>query len=116
MTNAAPHMKSPITPPKGARDGQLIDGASLPVRLANFVKLPHTVFAMPFALVGVLIASTIAPISGRVIAYVILAFTAARFAAMGMGFGSAYRKSEGAMSVREPRARKSSRSASACGM
>ncbi len=83
MTNAAPHMKSPITPPKGARDGQLIDGASLPVRLANFVKLPHTVFAMPFALVGVLIASTIAPISGRVIAYVILAFTAARFAAMG---------------------------------
>ena len=46
----APHM----TPPKGARDGQLIDGASLPVRLANFVKLPHTVFAMPFALVGLI--------------------------------------------------------------
>ena len=76
-------IKHPVTPPNGARDGQLITGASLPVRLANFVKLPHTVFAMPFALVGVLFASTIAPISGRVIGWVLLAFTAARFAAMG---------------------------------
>ncbi len=72
-----------VTPPKGARDGQLIDGASLPVRLANFVKLPHTVFAMPFALVGVLFASTVAPITGRVVGWVIVAFTSARFAAMG---------------------------------
>ena len=71
------------SPPKGARDGQLIDGGSLPVRLANFVKLPHTVFAMPFALVGLIFASTVAPISGRVIGWVLLAFTAARFAAMG---------------------------------
>ena len=83
MTNAAPHMRAPVTPPKGARDGQLIDGASLAVRLANFVKLPHTVFAMPFALVGVAFASTLAPIPGRVIGWVLLAFTAARFAAMG---------------------------------
>jgi 4-hydroxybenzoate polyprenyltransferase len=74
---------APVTPPKGARDGQLIDGGSLLVRLANFVKLPHTVFAMPFALVGVIFASTVAPISGRVIGWVLLAFTAARFAAMG---------------------------------
>ena len=72
-----------MTPPKGARDGQLIDGASLAVRLANFVKLPHTVFAMPFALVGVLFASTVAPLSVPVIGWVLLAFTAARFAAMG---------------------------------
>lgn len=78
MTGMAPQM----TPPKGARDGQLIRGASLPVRLANFVKLPHTVFAMPFALVGVIIASTVVPISGRVVGWVLLAFTAARFAAM----------------------------------
>lgn len=76
-------MNGSVTPPNGARDGQLIDGASLPVRLANFVKLPHTIFAMPFALVGVLFASTVAPITGRVIGWVILAFTSARFAAMG---------------------------------
>ena len=79
MNFVAPH----ASPPKGARDGQLIQGASLPVRLANFVKLPHTVFAMPFALVGLIFASTVAPISGRVIGWVLLAFTAARFAAMG---------------------------------
>jgi 4-hydroxybenzoate polyprenyltransferase len=83
VSNFVPHMKGPVTPPKGARDGQLIDGASLPVRLANFVKLPHTVFAMPFALVGLLMASTVAPLTGRVIGWVLLAFTAARFAAMG---------------------------------
>jgi 4-hydroxybenzoate polyprenyltransferase len=83
VTNAAPHLRAPVTPPKGARDGQLIDGGSLVVRLANFVKLPHTVFAMPFALVGLVFASTIAPISGRMIGWVLLAFTAARFAAMG---------------------------------
>ncbi len=79
MNFVAPH----VTPPNGARDGQLIHGASLPVRLANFVKLPHTVFAMPFALVGLLFASTVTPITGRVIGWVLLAFTAARFAAMG---------------------------------
>ena len=49
---------SRVVPPKGARDGQLMAGESLLVRLANFVKLPHTVFAMPFALVGVLVHVT----------------------------------------------------------
>jgi 4-hydroxybenzoate polyprenyltransferase len=72
-----------VVPPKGARDGQLIDGGSLVVRLANFVKLPHTVFAMPFALVGVIFASVQHVISGPTIGWVLLAFTAARFAAMG---------------------------------
>ena len=75
--------KTPVTPPHGARDGQLIDGESLAVRLANFVKLPHTVFAMPFALVGVLFASTSVSVTGRTVGWVLLAFTAARFAAMG---------------------------------
>ncbi len=83
MTNVAPHVNAPLTPPKGARDGQLIEGSSLAVRLANFVKLPHTVFAMPFALVGLLFASALVPISGRLIGWVLVAFTAARFAAMG---------------------------------
>jgi len=78
-----PPAMPPYTPPKGARDGQLIAGGSLIVRLANFVKLPHTVFAMPFALVGVLFASMVVPITGRMIGWVLLAFTAARFAAMG---------------------------------
>lgn len=73
---------SNIVPPKGARDGQLLAGQSLPVRLANFVKLPHTVFAMPFALVGVLFASVVAPVTPAIVGWVLLAFTSARFAAM----------------------------------
>jgi 4-hydroxybenzoate polyprenyltransferase len=72
-----------IVPPKGARDGQLMQGSSLLVRLANFVKLPHTVFAMPFALVGVTFASARHDITVAMVAWVVLAFTAARFAAMG---------------------------------
>jgi 4-hydroxybenzoate polyprenyltransferase len=71
-----------VVPPNGARDGQLLSGQSLPVRLANFVKLPHTVFAMPFALVGVLFASVIAPVTPVIVGWVLLAFTSARFAAM----------------------------------
>ncbi len=72
-----------IVPPQGARDGQLITGSSLIVRLANFVKLPHTVFAMPFALVGVIFASARHEITPSMVGWVLLAFTAARFAAMG---------------------------------
>lgn len=74
---------SATVPPRGARDGQLMAGQSLLVRLANFVKLPHTVFAMPFALVGVLCASAVAPVTARMVGWVLLAFTAARFAGMG---------------------------------
>lgn len=74
---------STAVPPKGARDGQLLTGESLLVRLANFVKLPHTVFAMPFALVGVLCASVVAPVTAAMVGWVLLAFTAARFAGMG---------------------------------
>ncbi|MGH7655617.1 MAG: UbiA-like polyprenyltransferase [Gemmatimonadaceae bacterium] len=64
-------------------EGQTIAGGSRLVRYANFVKLPHTVFALPFALVGVTLASYRAPVSFVAIAWVVLAFTAARFAAMG---------------------------------
>ncbi|MBL0940526.1 MAG: UbiA family prenyltransferase [Gemmatimonadaceae bacterium] len=71
-----------MAPPKGARDGQLLRGQSLPVRLANFVKLPHTVFAMPFALVGVIFASVTAQVTLSIVGWVVLAFTSARFAAM----------------------------------
>ena len=64
-------------------EGQTIAGAGRLVTYANFVKLPHTLFALPFALVGVTLASYTAPVSGARIAWVVLAFTAARFAAMG---------------------------------
>jgi len=47
------------------------------------VKLPHTVFALPFALVGVIIASYRHAVTWAMLGWVVLAFTAARFAAMG---------------------------------
>jgi 4-hydroxybenzoate polyprenyltransferase len=50
---------------------------------ANFVKLPHTLFTMPFALVGVVLASYHAPVTLAQVGWVFLAFTCARFAAMG---------------------------------
>ncbi len=82
--SSAPHMSrvGGVVPPEGARDGQLLKGASMPVKLANFVKLPHTVFAMPFALVGVLFASTVVPVTLSMVLWVVLAFTSVRFAAM----------------------------------
>jgi len=48
----------------------------------NFVKLPHTVFALPFALVGVTLASWHAPVTPAIVLWVVVAFTAARFAAI----------------------------------
>jgi 4-hydroxybenzoate polyprenyltransferase len=66
-----------------AREGQTFDGRSLLVRYVNFVKLPHTVFALPFALVGATLASYEAAVTPGAIAWIVLAFTAARFAAMG---------------------------------
>ncbi len=69
--------------PEPPREGQTFEGESLLVRYVNFVKLPHTVFALPFALVGVVQASFIAPVTLRQALLVIVAFTAARFAAMG---------------------------------
>lgn len=65
------------------REGQTLDGESLFTRYVNFVKLPHTLFALPFALVGVVAASFTAPVTVRVIALVVVAFSAARWVAMG---------------------------------
>ena len=65
------------------REGQTFDGESLLVRYVNFVKLPHTVFALPFALLGMIVASYQQPVTWRVAILVIVAFTAARFVAMG---------------------------------
>jgi 4-hydroxybenzoate polyprenyltransferase len=65
------------------REGQTFDGESRWARYANFVKLPHTVFALPFALVGATLASFHAPVTIGAVLWIIIAFTAARFAAMG---------------------------------
>lgn len=70
-------------PAEAAREGQTFAGESLLVRYANLVRLPHTVFALPFALLGVVYASRSAPVTLVKLVLVIVAFTAARFAAMG---------------------------------
>jgi 4-hydroxybenzoate polyprenyltransferase len=71
--------RSPFT----GREAQTFSGESLLVRYINFVKLPHTLFALPFALLGVLAASRIEPVTPRDVLLVIIAFSAARWAAMG---------------------------------
>lgn len=65
------------------REGQTFGGPSRLAVYASFVKLPHTVFALPFALVGVVLASYRHPLTAGVVGWTVLAFTAARFAAMG---------------------------------
>ena len=64
-------------------EGQTYGGVSLAVRYINFVKLPHTLFALPFALLGVLEAWRETPVTWRTVALVVLAFSAARWVAMG---------------------------------
>jgi 4-hydroxybenzoate polyprenyltransferase len=70
-------------PPPTTREGQTFAGDSLLARFASFVKLPHTLFALPFALLGVLAASMRYPVTGRTVGLVIVAFSAARWVAMG---------------------------------
>ncbi|HKR08395.1 MAG TPA: UbiA-like polyprenyltransferase [Gemmatimonadaceae bacterium] len=66
-----------------SREGQTFSGRGALLRHINLVRLPHTLFALPFALVGVVLASYIAPITLTAVIWVVVAFTAARFAAMG---------------------------------
>jgi 4-hydroxybenzoate polyprenyltransferase len=65
------------------REGQTFASAHVFARYASLVKLPHTVFALPFALLGVLAASHVTPLTARTVVLVIVAFSSARFAAMG---------------------------------
>src|SRR6476659_8981647 len=74
-----PFRPSAVSP----REGQTFAGESLLVRYVNLVKLPHTLFALPFALLGVLAASKVAPVTIAVVVFVVVAFSAARWAAMG---------------------------------
>src|SRR2546427_76439 len=82
------------------REGQTFAGESLLVRYADFVKLPHTIFALPFALLGVVVASYGAAVTGRTLGLVVLAFTCARFVALGFN-----RIADRALDARNPRTR-----------
>jgi 4-hydroxybenzoate polyprenyltransferase len=65
------------------REGQTLTGDSLLVRYVNFVKLAHTLFALPFALLGVLAASFRTAVTIRSVLLVAVAFSSARWVAMG---------------------------------
>ena len=67
----------------GGVDGQVLAGEGRLVAYANFVKVAHTVFSLPFAFVGVAAASRVHPVSLRTLLLVVVAFGTARFAAMG---------------------------------
>src|SRR5256884_5430811 len=82
------------------REGQTLGGESLLVRYANFVKLPHTVFALPFALLGLLVASRETALTWRTLGLVVLAFTCARFVALGFN-----RIADRELDARNPRTR-----------
>ncbi|HEX6747965.1 MAG TPA: UbiA-like polyprenyltransferase [Longimicrobium sp.] len=79
-------------------EGQHIRGTGRLVDYSNLVKLPHTLFAMPFALVGATLASYHAAITVVDVLLILTAFTAARFAAMGFN-----RIADRAIDARNPR-------------
>ncbi len=64
-------------------DGQVLKGGGRLVAYANFVKIAHTVFALPFAVIGMTLALKTNPLDWRKIGLAVVAFGAARFAAMG---------------------------------
>lgn len=64
-------------------DGQVLKGTSRLVAYANFVKVAHTVFALPFAVVGMQLGARVERFSWTRALIAVLAFAAARFAAMG---------------------------------
>ena len=64
-------------------DGQVLKGGSRLAAYANFVKVAHTVFALPFTVVGIVTAAQRHPLRWQTVALAVLAFGAARFAAMG---------------------------------
>src|SRR3954468_5009145 len=81
---------------------------------ASFVRISHSVFALPFALAGALLAAQHTPLSWRTIGWIVVAMVGARSAAMGfnrlvdartdaLNPRTANREiPRGAMSVREP--------------
>ncbi len=94
--------QSPGTVPEPAvmPESQTLGGRGRLVDYANLVKLPHTVFALPFALVGATLASYRLPVRATDLLLILVAFTAARFA--GMGFN---RIVDRVIDARNPRTR-----------
>ncbi len=92
-------------------EGQTLRGRGRLVDYSNLVKLPHTVFALPFALVGATLASYRYPVRLTDLLWILLAFTSARFAAMGFN-----RIADRAIDARNPRTRmrRSRRGSSRC--
>ncbi len=82
------------------REAQTLTGEGLLVRYVNFVRLPHTVFALPFALIGVVLASRWYAVTWRTLGLVVVAFTAGRFVAMGFN-----RIADRDLDARNPRTR-----------
>jgi 4-hydroxybenzoate polyprenyltransferase len=64
-------------------EGQTLKGRGRFIDYSNLVKLPHTVFALPFALVGATLASYQTSVRPADLFWILVAFTSARFAAMG---------------------------------
>ena len=89
---------SVVPPFRRSAEGQTFAGESLLVRYVNFVKLPHTLFALPFALLGVVAAAPTSSVTVRTVALVVVAFSAARWAAMGFN-----RIADRAFDARNPR-------------
>jgi 4-hydroxybenzoate polyprenyltransferase len=52
-------------------------------RYVSFIRFSHSVFALPFALVGALFAARIVPVGWRQVVWIVVAMVAARSAAMG---------------------------------
>ena len=90
--------------PAPGREGQTFAGDSRLAKYASFVKLPHTLFALPFAGVGALLASYAHPdgLSVRAALWIVVAFTAARFTAM--GFNRIADREQDALNVYDVRA------------
>lgn len=81
-------------------EGQTLHGRGRWADYANLVKLPHTVFALPFAGVGATLASYRYPVRAADVLLILLAFASARFAAMGFN-----RIVDRAYDARNPRTR-----------
>jgi 4-hydroxybenzoate polyprenyltransferase len=64
-------------------EGQHVAGRGRLADYSNLVKLPHTIFALPFALVGATLASYDHRVDPWDVLLILAAFTSARFAAMG---------------------------------
>jgi 4-hydroxybenzoate polyprenyltransferase len=52
-------------------------------RYLSFIRFSHSVFALPFALVGALLAARIVPVGWQQVLWIVVAMVAARTAAMG---------------------------------